>query len=135
MKANHSKKKILLSISIVVAILAVIIIACAVYLSDYYKADTKAIDKFTTQNSVSKEVLDNNTIIYSAQNAKTGLIFYPGGKVEYTAYEPLMEVLASEGIMCVLIEMPFNLAVFDVNAAEGIVEEYPDMMAEFMEEQ
>jgi hypothetical protein len=54
-------------------------------------------------------------------------VFYPGGKVEYTAYEPLMMNLASNGVLCILIEMPFNLAVLDVNAANGICELYPDI--------
>ena len=30
-----------------------------------------------------------------------------------------------EGVLCVLVEMPFNLAVFDINAADGIQEQYP----------
>jgi len=29
--------------------------------------------------------------------------------------------------MCVLMKMPFNLAVFDVNAADGVQELYPDI--------
>jgi dienelactone hydrolase len=47
--------------------------------------------------------------------------------VEYTAYEPLMMELASNGVFCVLIEMPFNLAVLDMNAADGIRELYPEI--------
>ena len=78
-------------------------------------------------NEVSKKVLEDGTIVYVSEKADTGLIFYPGGKVEYTAYEPLMKALASEGIMSVLVEMPFHLAVFDVNAADGIHEQYPDI--------
>jgi dienelactone hydrolase len=35
--------------------------------------------------------------------------------------------LASKGILCVLIEMPFNLAVFDMNAADGVRELYPEV--------
>ena len=40
----------------------------------------------------------------------------------------LIEVLASlaeQGVLCILVEMPFRLAVFDVNAADGISELYP----------
>ena len=48
-----------------------------------------------------------------------GFIFYPGGKVGYTAYAPLMLALAEQDILCVLLEMPFNLAVLDSSAAEG----------------
>jgi dienelactone hydrolase len=36
-----------------------------------------------------------------------------------------MMELASNGILCILIEMPFNLAVFDMNAADGIRQLYP----------
>ena len=52
---------------------------------------------------------------------------YPGGKVEYTAYDPLMRELASEGMLCALLEMPFNLAILDTGAADGIADLYPEV--------
>lgn len=128
--AKKQKRKIL--IPVVSVVLFMLIISCAVYLNDYYKADIKAIEGFMPENNVSKQVLEDNTIIYTTENADTGFIFYPGGKVEYTAYEPLMESLASEGIMCVLVEMPFHLAVFDIEAAEGIQEQFPDIKNWYM---
>ena len=64
-------------------------------------------------------------MIFEPQNANIGFIFYPGGKVEHNAYQPLMAALAREGVLCVLVEMPFNLAVLDINAADGIKEQYP----------
>lgn len=54
-----------------------------------------------------------------------GLIFYPGGKVEYTAYAPLLHSLAEQGVLCVLVRMPCNLAVLNIDAADGIQEEFP----------
>ena len=57
--------------------------------------------------------------------AKRGLIFYPGGKVEHTAYAPLLKALAEEGWFCVLLEMPLRLAVLDADAADGIPEQFP----------
>ncbi len=66
-------------------------------------------------------------IIASVVPVAAGLIFYPGGKVEYTAYQPLMAACAERDILCVLVEMPFNLAVFDINAADGIQEQYPEV--------
>ena len=38
-----------------------------------------------------------------------------------------MQACAEQGILCVLIEMPFNLAVLDVNAADGVQEEYSEI--------
>ena len=126
----------------------------AAYLNDFYRADLEAIASFEAENPVEKQEIEGDIIVYrtmmmevqdidksdyvkadtemsdsgSAQAvSETGFIFYPGGKVEYTAYEPLMEACASEGIFCVLLEMPFNLAVLDMDAAEGIQELYPEI--------
>ena len=125
--SNNKKKKYFFSRILRLCVLMAAVICCAVYLNDYYRADYTAIDAFMPEYKVSKQVNDEHTIIYAPQNANTGFIFYPGGKVEATAYEPLMEALASKGILCVLLEMPFHLAVFDVNAADGIQEQFPNI--------
>lgn len=115
---------------IIFIILATAIIACGLYVNDYYHASEDAIAAFSPMSTtaiIDVEKLDDDTVIYIPKNATKGLIFYPGGKVEYTAYEPLMKELASEGVMCVLIEMPFNLAILDTDAADGIIEMYPEI--------
>lgn len=120
-----NKKKLTIVISIV-SILIAVFIAGAIYLNDYYHADMEAIESFTSEYTIEKKQIKDG-IVYVPDEATKGFIFYPGGKVEYTAYIPLMEVLASEGILCVLVEMPFNLAVLDMNAADGIPEQYPQI--------
>ena len=72
------------------------------------------------------EVLDDRMILVPEETA-AGLIFYPGGKVEYTAYAPLMAQLAEQNVLCVLLEMPLNLAVLDMDAARGIPEQFPEV--------
>ena len=124
--ADKRKRKIfIITMSVVVAI-AIIVGACAIYLGDYYRADNEAIGAFLPQGTTWKEEPDG-TIVLEPEGATKGFIFYPGGKVEYTAYVPLMQACAAEGILCVLVEMPFNLAVFDMNAADGIQKEYPEI--------
>jgi len=54
-------------------------------------------------------------------------IFYPGGKVEHTAYVPLLRACAERGILCVLVQMPCNLAVLNVNGADGIRERFSEI--------
>ncbi len=110
-----------------VLVFAVLLGGCVIYLSDYYHADLEAIAAFESAQKVVHETLDDGTIVFEPQNARAGFIFYPGGKVEHTAYIPLMEACASEGILCVLVEMPFRLAVFEVNAADGIQQRYPEI--------
>lgn len=124
--ADKRKRKIFIIIASVVLTLAIIVGACAIYLGDYYRADHDAIGAFLPQGTTWKEEPDG-TIIFEPEGATKGLIFYPGGKVEYTSYVPLMQVCAENGILCVLVEMPFNLAVLDINAADGIQKEYPEI--------
>ena len=105
-----------------------LIVGCfALYVSDYYHADFDAIEAFSAENGVTKTLLSDGVISYGEADLNVGFIFYPGGKVEYTAYEPLMIELASRGILCILVEMPFNLAVLDISAADGLCELYPEI--------
>lgn len=124
--SDKRKRKIVIITASVALALILIVGACAIYLSDYYRADNEAIGAFLPQGTTWKEE-PNGTIVFEPEGATKGLIFYPGGKVEYTAYIPLMQVCAENGILCVLIEMPFNLAVFDISAADGIQQEYPEI--------
>ncbi len=101
----------------------------AMYAGDYYRADE------TAQAAMMEHPLVD-TLVYEAGDGRTvfaptqpeaGLIFYPGGKVEYTAYAPLLRMLAGEGILCVALEMPLNLAVLDVNAADGVQAQFAEI--------
>ncbi|MBQ9848889.1 MAG: alpha/beta hydrolase [Clostridia bacterium] len=123
--ANKRKRKIFIITTSVVLALAVIIGACAIYLGSYYRADNEAIGAFLPQGATWKE--ESDMVVFEPEGATKGFIFYPGGKVEYTSYVPLMQACAEAGILCVLVEMPFNLAVLDVNAANGIQNEYPEI--------
>lgn len=58
---------------------------------------------------------------------RAGYIFYPGGLVDPAAYSPLMQQLSDDGVLAIIVPMPLNLAVFDVNAARDVVEAYPDI--------
>lgn len=100
---------------------------CAGYLNDFYRADTESIEAFMTVDSVEVFESQKGSLSFGPEDAETGFIFYPGGKVEYTAYLPLMKHLASEGILCVLVEMPFHLAVMDIHAADEVLGLYPQV--------
>lgn len=126
MKLFNNKKRLKILLLILVPVL-VLGIVCGIYLGTYYRADVQAIAAFAVSENVKTEKIDGNNLVYKTENAKAGLIFYPGGKVEYTSYEPLMKACTEKGILCVLVEMPFNLAVFDIKAADGIKEQFPQI--------
>jgi len=104
--------------------IAVVMSVCAVYVMDDYDASDEALAVISYPASGITVTDKGEYIVFSPQEAKCGIIFYPGGKVEAESYAPLMEAFAGEGIMSVLVRMPFNLAVLDVKAADGIADEY-----------
>ena len=125
------KKKSCRIIAAICAVLLLMVAACGIYLGDFYRADMVAIETFAAQD-IPMSRLETGDLVFQPEDATSGLIFYPGGKVEYTAYIPLMKALASEGILCVLVKMPGNLAVLDMDAAEGIPEQFPDIDTWYM---
>lgn len=113
-------------LSIVFLCFLVVCILFGIYVGDYYHADAAAADALASDNIVTVTKQDNNWV-FAPENPTAGLIFYPGGKVENTAYAPLLHDLAEDGILCILVKMPCNLAVLDMNAADGIQEQFPNV--------
>lgn len=54
----------------------------------------------------------------------TGLILYPGGKVQAEAYAPLARSIAEEGYLVVIVYAPLNLAIINPNAAEPVLDHF-----------
>lgn len=118
-------KRYILEISLVAVLLA-LVFGCVVYVSDYYSADETAVAAMVGSETVSVQKMDKMTV-FTSENPTAGFLFYPGGKVEYTAYAPFMLALAERDALCVLIPMPRNLSVLNPNAAEGIPEQFPEI--------
>lgn len=123
MKMTGKRKKVWIAAA---AVLLALAIGCGMYVSDYYRADETAAGAMAGSEAVTVRQL-GNMAVFTPEDPIAGFIFYPGGKVEHTAYAPLMLALAERDVLCVLVEMPCNLAVLDMNAAEGIPEQFPEV--------
>lgn len=128
-RAMTRKKRIILIsiISVICALLIALIVAIGIYLGTYYRADDAAVDAFLEASQIEIKEIDKNKVAFIPKNIVAGFIFYPGGKVEAEAYYPLMAECAKNGVLSVIVEMPFNLAVFNINGADGIKEEFPEV--------
>lgn len=107
--------------------LALLAGACGWYLGTYSHAEEAAVAAFAADHDVQVRVLENGDLVFGNGDEDVGLIFYPGGRVDETAYDPLMRVLAENGVFCVICRMPCHLAVLDGNAADGIREAFPQV--------
>ncbi len=61
----------------------------------------------------------------TAVDPTTGLILYPGGRVDPRSYAPLARAIAVRGHLVVVVPMPLNLAVLAPNRADGVIAAYP----------
>ena len=124
-KRMPRRKKLLLAGGIVLLVLAVLTGAFFWYVSDYYPADEIALEVLAQDSTI--EVQDDLTILSPSYPTDTAVIFYPGAKVEAEAYLPLLEQIRQTGVTCILVHMPFRMAIFDANAAEDVMEQFPDI--------
>ena len=70
---------------------------------------------------------DKWIVFEPAEETEIGLIFYPGGLVEPTAYAPVLHQIAEKGILVIITPMPLNLAIFNTGAAGPVIDAYPDI--------
>lgn len=127
------KSKKIIIISVIAAAIVSLIAGCAVYLFDYYPAEDYIEQALQSTSYASVVSYGDDVIAFEPwTEPQAGLIFYPGGKVEYTAYAPLMQYLSGQGVLCMLVKMPCNLAVLDKNAAYGLQERYPEIERWYM---
>ena len=115
-------KQILVGLMCTLVVLALLLVGgMLLYASDYYHRDATA-DAVMAEGGERIVTEHNLTFFYPTEdtNSHRGLIFYPGGKVEATAYAPLLKKLSDQGLTCVLVHMPLNLAVFNMKAADKV---------------
>ncbi|MFN3491221.1 MAG: alpha/beta hydrolase [Anaerolineales bacterium] len=112
--------------------IVVILIFATVFVfwaSDAAPASDVALKALNSDSQTFVAIENGWATFYPANNPRpeTGLIFYPGGKVDYRAYAPLMKMIANEGYFVVVMPVPLNLAMFDINVAARIQAQYPEI--------
>ncbi|MFL2104430.1 alpha/beta hydrolase [Desemzia sp. FAM 23991] len=119
------KQKKLKTGLIIVGVLVLILSAAFTwYVSSAYEPEERAIEALSTTNQVEVVKTEDHFLFKPNENLyDAGLVFYQGGKVEEEAYAPLMQRIAEKGIEVYLLKMPFNLAVFDSQAAGKVIQE------------
>ena len=117
------RKKWLVAGGIVLLVLVILAGVFFWYVSDYYRAEDAALEILAQDSGIT--VQDNLTMLSPAAPTDTAMIFYPGAKVEAEAYLPLLDQIRQTGITCILVHMPFHMAIFDANAAEDVIDQFP----------
>lgn len=121
-------KKVLIALGLVVAVLAG---GVAWWVASAYQPDAAALAAAADEDGLADGVtvwkLADGSIVFEATDPVVGMVFYPGAKVEPEAYAVLLTRLAREGVTCVLADPPLNFALLDIDAAEGVAAEFPEI--------
>lgn len=115
------------------AVLAVIVVslvlAFVVWANNASPASEVALQAMRSDSNVFVSE-ENGWVTFSpADDAQPelGIIFYPGGRVDYRAYSPVLHMIAEQGYFVALVPVPLNLAFFDINVAARVQAQYPDI--------
>ena len=100
-----------------------LVLGTGMYIADYYHADQTALDALVP-DEVTEITETDFGWCFDGPGNDTAMIFYPGGKVEETAYAPLLHELASAGTDVFLVKMPARLAIFSIDKAGSIIDRY-----------
>lgn len=85
-----------------------------------------ALEALKSDSSVTVEVKPEYiSFAPGAGQPDTGFIFYPGGRIDYRSYAPILRLIAAQGYRVFLVPVRLNLAILDLNAGEAPLEDYP----------
>lgn len=125
------KKKVfngkIVLLTVLFAMFVLVFAACAATLSMWNPATGKAILCMESDEQVSVTAYGKRGYLFSCEDPKAGLVFYVGARVDHRAYAPLMKKFAQNGVSCVLLSPPLELAFLDPDAPEGIPENLPEV--------
>jgi len=91
-----------------------------VYSAFYYHADGTALAALESDGAVRVSRTDYGWF-FDGPSEEAALVFYPGAKVEETAYAPLLHGLAAEGMDACLVKMPLRFAFLGIDRADAVM--------------
>ncbi|MGD2162141.1 MAG: alpha/beta hydrolase [Anaerolineales bacterium] len=119
-------KKILIIAGVSVLVLLVVAVAGLFIWSAIGTYPAGELASAAMQSSSAVSVSQDSWIVFTPEaNPEIGLIFYPGGLVAPEAYAPVLRQMAERGVFVVVTPMPLNLAIFNTNAANAVIQEFP----------
>lgn len=116
-----------LGITLLVA-LGIAVLSAALWLATPLGPDARALDALTPQDGISAERTAYGWELWpSSSQPATGVVIYPGGRVDPRSYAPLARGLAQAGYRAIIVKAPLNLAVLSPNAGDRATEAHPEI--------
>ena len=117
-------KKIYVTVRVFFMLLLLAIGFFVIWASSARGPQVEAIAALRSDDLVNVQI--NDCIVFQPQSKEfeTGLIIYPGSRVDVRSYNPAARAIASGGYLVVIVSMPLNLAVFGINKASEVIDAF-----------
>jgi hypothetical protein len=111
----------------VLVIILIAILGFVIWAETPFKAAPEAM--FALESDQNVTVTANDYVTFKPANAEptTAFVFYPGGRVDHRAYAVPLRKIAEQGYLVILLPVRLNLAFFDVNAADKVIADFPEI--------
>jgi len=123
----NRRRWVVIAFSVVLLVLLVATAGFVIWAATPLGPMPEALAALETDNAVRVESGPWFTFRPQEQEPTSGVIIYPGGRVDPRSYAPAARALAEEGHLAVITPMPLNLAVFDSGAAADVVAAHPEI--------
>ena len=127
-KQRQKKRKINKNIFKAVAVVVIIaLVSSLAWLLNAYEPQDIARENLVSNSEVKVVEGDITEFIPKDVVSNTGVIIYPGARIDVKAYAPLANRLAQNGYKVFAVDMPFNMAIFSSHKADKVIEENKDI--------
>lgn len=127
-KQRQKKRKINKNIFKAVAVVVIIaLVGSLAWLLNAYEPQDVARENLVSSNEVKVVEGDITEFIPKDVVSHTGVIIYPGARIDVKAYAPLANRLAQNGYKVFAVDMPFNMAIFSSHKADKVIDENKDI--------
>ena len=116
----------------IMTIVLALVFGVCFYFGSYYHADDSALAALGSDDRVQVTEIPEGGYLFDGPSQDRAIIFYPGAKVETSAYAPLMREIAKESADVFLLDMPLHMAFFSINKADRIRAAYGSYSSWYM---
>lgn len=116
------------SIASVAAALGLVLLAAAAWVATPLGPDARALESIESGDGISvTRAVWGWEFSPSSSTPATGVVIYPGGRVDPRSYAPLARGLAQSGYRAIVVKMPLGLAVLSPHAADRPAHAHPEI--------
>lgn len=110
-----------------IAILFLILVAFTIWAYTPLGPMDEAVSALDSSSEITVEIGKWFVFRPVNQPVNTGLVIYPGGRVDPRSYAPTAAGIAENGYLVVITPAPFNLSVFNPGIAIDVINAYPEI--------